>query len=245
MKKINNKTIIYQAKNGAIEFRGDFSHDTIWATQKQIAKLFGVNIRTINEHIKNIYKTCELKEKATIRKFRIVQTEGKRDVEREVNFYNLDLLISVGYRVNSKTATQFRIWATTTLKQHLLKGYTINKKVLLKNYQEFLRVVDDVKLLASKNDNVSKDDVLELIKTFSSTWFNLESYDKQVFPKKGNSKKKIKVEFEKFAQKLYKEVEVLKKELIIKKEATELFAQEKKPGSLQGILGNVFQSVFY
>ncbi|MEA3273551.1 MAG: RhuM family protein [Patescibacteria group bacterium] len=95
---------IYQTKSGAIEFRGDFEQETIWGTQKQIAEVFGANVCTINEHLKNIYKTDELEEKATIRNFRIVQQEGKRSVEREVNFYNLDTILSVGYRVSSKQA---------------------------------------------------------------------------------------------------------------------------------------------
>lgn len=107
-KKTERNLVIYQAKNGAIELRGDFEHENIWATQAQISEAFGVDVRTVNEHIKNIYKTKELDDKATIRKFRIVQKEGKREIEREVMHYNLDMIISVGYRVNSKTATEFR-----------------------------------------------------------------------------------------------------------------------------------------
>src|SRR5688500_18250033 len=96
--------LIYQAKTGAIELRGDYRAETVWATQARIASAFGVDVRTINEHIKNIYKTEELREAPTVRKFRIVQKEGKREVKREVNHYNLDMILSVGYRVNSKTA---------------------------------------------------------------------------------------------------------------------------------------------
>ncbi|HCY26063.1 TPA: hypothetical protein DIC38_00030 [Candidatus Nomurabacteria bacterium] len=103
MKK--NKIIIYQSSSGAIELRGDVKNETIWATQAQIAEAFDVNVRTINEHIKNIFKTDELLEKATIRKFRIVQSEGNRKIERDINHYNLDMILSVGYRVNSKKAT--------------------------------------------------------------------------------------------------------------------------------------------
>ncbi len=106
MKKQNkenkNEIIVFQNKSGAIEFKGDFEKETLWATQMQIADAFDVNIRTVNEHIKNIYKTEELSEKPTIRKFRIVQKEGKREVEREVQRYNLDMLLSAGYHVNSK-----------------------------------------------------------------------------------------------------------------------------------------------
>ncbi len=242
--KLQKELIIYQAKNGAIEFRGDFSYNTIWATQKQIAEVFNVDLRTINEHLRNIYRTGELEEKVTIRKFRTVQKEGKRMVKREINFYNLDAIISVGYRVNSKTATTFRIWATKILREHLTKGYTINKKALKKYYQEFLKAVDNIKLLAEKNDKLSKSDVLELIKAFSSTWFDLTSYDKQNFPQKGRCFISQKFNLEKLSQELYSKVEKLKKELMKKHETTELFAQEKRRNSLQGILGDVMQSVF-
>ncbi len=238
------KLAIYQTKDGAIAFRGDFEHETIWGTQKQIAELFEVNVRTVNEHLKNIYKDGELKEKATIRNFRIVQREGKRMVEREINFYNLDAIISVGYRINSKKATRFRIWATKTLKQHLTKGYTINKKALKRNHQEFLQAVEDIKLLAKDNRKVGADDVLELIKAFSATWFNLESYDKQAFPKSGKKRLAKRYEAEKMAENLQVQVQLLKQDLVKKGEATELFAQEKKPGALAGIVGNVLQSVF-
>ncbi len=134
MKKNTQKgVVIYQAKNGAIEFRGDFTHETLWATQKQIAEAFGVDVRTINEHVKNIFKTKELEEISTIRNFRIVQKEGRREVERDVQHYNLDVILSVGYRANSKTATQFRQWATKTLREHITKGYTINRKQIGKS----------------------------------------------------------------------------------------------------------------
>ena len=146
-KQIKNNIVIYQAKNGAIELRGDFSRETVWATQMQIAEAFSVSISTINEHLRNIYQTKELEKNSTIRNFRIVRKEGKREIEREVNHYNLDAIISVGYRVNSRTATHFRKWATKTLKEHITKGYTINRKVILKNYDQFLKTVTDIQIL--------------------------------------------------------------------------------------------------
>ena len=113
---VQNKVVIYQAKNGAIELRGDATHETIWATQAQIAEVFGVERSVVTKHIKNIYKEQELSQDRTCAKIAQVQTEGGRSVERTVEHYNLDLIISVGYRVNSKTATQFRQWATSTLR---------------------------------------------------------------------------------------------------------------------------------
>lgn len=233
-------TAIYQAKNGAIEFRGDFDQETIWGTQKQIAEVFGVDIRTINEHLKNIYKTEELEERATIRKFRIVQKEGNREVEREVNFYNLDAILSVGYRINSKQATQFRIWATKTLKQHLLHGYTINKKQIGANYEKFMQAVADVKALLPTENKVKTEDILELISAFAGTWFSLDAYDKNILPQKGANKKQVAIT----AEELNHALQELKKDLIKKKEATEIFGQERGKDSVAGIIGTVFQSVF-
>lgn len=115
-----------QSKQDSIEVR--YEDETIWLTQKMMATLFDVTAPTINEHLKNIFASGELDEKATIRKFRIVQTEGTRHVNREVDHYNLDAVISVGYRVNSIRATQFRRWATQVLKQFAIRGYVIDRK---------------------------------------------------------------------------------------------------------------------
>lgn len=144
MKRENQKEkeiIIYQTKSGALELRGDQTNDTLWASQAQIAEVFSVDTRTINEHLKNIYKSKELDEEVTIRKFRIVRKEGSREVVRDVLHYNLDAVISVGYRVNSKTATQFRQWATKTLRQHIVDGYTINSERIGHNYTAFMKAV--------------------------------------------------------------------------------------------------------
>ncbi|RLA63027.1 MAG: cell filamentation protein Fic [Epsilonproteobacteria bacterium] len=111
-------------------------NESVWLPQKRMAELFGVDVTTINEHLKNIYKAHELKENATIGKFPIVQMEGKREVKREVNFYNLDAILSVGYRVNSSQATQFRIWATKVLKEYIIKGFVMDDD-RLKNGQYF------------------------------------------------------------------------------------------------------------
>jgi len=241
MKKEKMSSIaIYQAPNGAIEFRGDYEKETIWGTQRQIAEVFGVDVRTINEHLINIYKTEELKKIATIRKFRIVQKEGKREVEREVSCYNLDAILSVGYRVNSKQATQFRIWATKILKQHLLQGYTINKKRIGENYNTFLKAVTEVKALLPAGNKITTEDVLELINAFAGTWFSLDAYDRHRLPEKGVSKRQSLFT----AAELIEALKELKKDLIKKKEATELFGKEQNKDSVKGIVGNIFQSVF-
>lgn len=119
-------TFELQAKQDSIEVR--YEDETIWLTQKMMATLFDVSVKTISEHLQNIYDEGELERESTIRNFRIVQTEGTRQVNRDVDHYNLDAVISVGYRVNSIRATQFRRWATQVLKQFAIRGYVIDKK---------------------------------------------------------------------------------------------------------------------
>ena len=129
--EIRNSTaefLIFQLEGKEDGVQVVYKDETIWATQKVIAELFDVKVATVNEHLANIFKSGELQEEATIRKFRIVQQEGARNVEREPLFYNLDAIISVGYRVNSVRATQFRQWCTYVLRQFAIRGYVIDKK---------------------------------------------------------------------------------------------------------------------
>ncbi|HLO89739.1 MAG TPA: RhuM family protein [Lentimicrobium sp.] len=117
--------ILYSSPEGNSTVEVYFEEETFWLSQKKMSDLFNVNVKTINEHFKNIYSSNELNENSTIRKFRIVQTEGQRNVEREIEFYNLDAIIAIGYRVNSIEATRFRIWATQTLREYIIKGFII------------------------------------------------------------------------------------------------------------------------
>jgi len=158
--KIENLETIYQGENGALEIRLDGKNETIWANLNQIAVLFCKDKSVISRHIKNIFETKELEERETVAFFATVQMEGEKTVSRNITFYNLDLVLSVGYRVNSKNATKFRQWATKTLKQHIIKGWTINREKIQENYDEFLKVIEDLKgiLPADKklieNDNI-------------------------------------------------------------------------------------------
>jgi hypothetical protein len=126
----NNEIIFYSSPAGNIKIEVFFNDETFWLSQKKMAELFDVDVRTVNEHLQNIYKTNELERAATIRKFRIVQIEGGREVTREVEFYNLDTIIAIGYRVNSYQATQFRIWATKTLREFIIKGFVLDDERL-------------------------------------------------------------------------------------------------------------------
>lgn len=128
--------IFYISPEGAVKVNVLIHEETVWLTQKKMSELFAVSTPAINQHLQNIYESKELREVSTIKKFLIVQNEGSRDVEREVNFYNLDAIISVGYRVNSSEATHFRKWATTVLRNYIIKGFVLDDE-LLKNGTRF------------------------------------------------------------------------------------------------------------
>ena len=127
---VGSEFFLYAAPDGAVKVRVLFRGETAWLTQKALAELFGVKVPAINKHLKNIYESGELGRAATVSKMEIVQTEGDREVIREVDFYNLDAIIAVGYRVNSYQATQFRIWATGTLREFMIKGFVLDDERL-------------------------------------------------------------------------------------------------------------------
>lgn len=157
---IRNSTVeflIFTSQSGDKSIEARFEDETVWLTQKLMGELFDVDVRTINEHLGNIYKSGELSNESTIRKFRIVQKEGKRDVSRTVDFYNLDAIISVGYRVNSVRATQFRQWATSVLRDFAIKGFVIDKKRMENGaflgedyYEKLLEEIREIRLSERK-----------------------------------------------------------------------------------------------
>lgn len=233
---------IYQAKDGAIELRLDKKNETILANINQVAELFGVQKAAISKHLNNIFKEGELKKASTVSILETVQTEGKRKVERKIEFYNLDAIIAVGYRVNSKKATNFRIWATKILKNYLIDGYAINKKHITKNYDKFIEILDGIKVLTAKN-NLKNSDLnpsfaIDLVKGFAETWLSLDAYDKNNLKIEDVTKEQITLS----AKDLKIGIASLKDELIKKNEATEIFAKERSKDALEGIIGNVMQS---
>ena len=145
----NNKRdiLIYQSQNGQIKVEVRFEDETVWLTQQQMAELYQCSRTNVVEHIKHIYEDEELEEQATCRKIRQVQMEGNREVSREFPFYNLDMIISLGYRIKSQTATQFRIWATQRLKEYLVKGFTLNDERLKSGsgYNYFKELLDRIR----------------------------------------------------------------------------------------------------
>lgn len=122
--------IFYSSPDGHVKVDVFYNDETFWLSQKKMAELFGVESHTINYHLKEIFNTQELTESSTTRKIRVVQKEGQRNVSREIDFYNLDAIIAVGYRVNSHQATQFRIWATKTLREFIIKGFVLDDERL-------------------------------------------------------------------------------------------------------------------
>ena len=133
---MESKIIFYQNQDSNVVINVTYFEDNFWLTQRLIAQLFGVEVPAINKHLNNIFEENELDKETTISKMEIVQQEGNRQVKRQVEFYNLDAIIAVGYRVNSKQATQFRIWATKTLKEYIIKGFVLNDE-MLKNGKPF------------------------------------------------------------------------------------------------------------
>lgn len=229
--------IIYHSKDGKAELEVRLNEDTIWLDASRLALLFDVQRPAIVKHIQNIYKSAELKPKSTCSILEHVDKDGRR---RKGKYYNLDLIISVGYRVNSKRATQFRVWATSVLKNHILKGYTINQKRLQeKGLDEFEEAVGLIKrTLHSRilSDNESRG-LLEVITSYSSTWLLLQKYDSSdlVAPKT----KKVKGTFD--YSSCRDAINQLKSELLKKKEASHLFGHERDE-SFQGIIGNIHQT---
>lgn len=233
-----NKIAIYQKKNGAVELRGDLKRETVWASLNQIAELFDTDKSGVSRHINNIFKSGELDKRQTVAKFATVQVEGGRKVNRNIEYFDLDMILAVGYRVNSKKATLFRKWATKVLSSYITEGFAINKKRVIKNYRHFLQTVDDFRKLLPKNENIDNKDILELVKLFASTWFSLDAYDKDNLNVKGYTKKKVALN----TRNLIENLEILKQELISKKEASDLFAKESKKDNLAAIIGNVMQT---
>lgn len=232
-----SELLVYQTKQGKLEFTGDLHKETLWANLQQISSLFERDKSVVSRHIKNIFKEKELDRKSVVALFATTAADGKT---YQVEYFNLDLILSVGYRVNSKTATKFRQWATKTLRQHIIKGYTINTKQLKKNYDEFLQAVDSVKTLLPNGEKLTAENALELIKLFADTWLSLNAFDSSTLPTEGLNKAQVRVR----SEELLKAIAELKTELLNNQATTQLFAQEKQDGSVDGIMGNIFQSVF-
>jgi prophage maintenance system killer protein len=227
--------VIYKAKGGPIiDVR--LQQETVWLSLNQLADLFERDKSVISRHLRNIFEEEELTKDSVVAKYATTAADGKT---YQVEYYNLDAMISVGYRVNSKTATRFRQWATNTLRTHIIDGYTINKARVGQNYKAFMEAVQNVRALLPASNIVSNKDILELISVFADTWFSLNAFDRGEFGTGKPTKIKVALTTEKLAE----HIVVLKRELMEKGEASDMFASERNRGALEGIVGNVMQAL--
>lgn len=173
-----NQVEVFQNEDGSLQLAVQVQQDSIWLSQSQLAELFKTSTDNISLHLKNIYQSGELDEDATTEDYSVVRQEGKRQVKRKLKHYNLDAIISVGYRVNSAQATRFRQWATKTLKQHLLKGYTLNQERLAQNATELDNALQLVKRIAVLPQNSEFGaGLVDIIASYMQTFLWLQQYD--------------------------------------------------------------------
>lgn len=224
--------VIFESGDQSVQVR--LEGETVWLNQMQMAELFGVQKAAISKHLKNIYTSGELTPAATVSKMETVQQEGKRTVYRQVEHYNLDAIISVGYRVSSARATQFRIWATSVLREHLVEGYTLNQHRLAERGIEFEQAVRLLSRTLANQQLVSDEGqaVVEVIADYARSWSLLQGYDEQSLTglsgQQGNMRALN-------LDEVLRAIAQLKAELIAKGEATELFGQLRGDGLASAI----------
>jgi prophage maintenance system killer protein len=237
------EVLVYEAPDGEVRVEVRLDRETVWLTQEQMSRLFGRERSVMAKHLRNVFREGELVSEATCAKFAQVQIEGERTVTREIDHYNLDVIISVGYRVKSSQGTRFRQWATRVLREHLVKGYTFNQTRLAE--RGLLEARQTLDLLARTLQNQALVDgtgraVLELIVGYADTWRLLLEYDENrlalppgVRPSSGV------LDFGRASE----AIAALKRELAARGEATPLFGNPSGE-ALEGILGSIEQTMF-
>lgn len=176
--ELKDKIVIYRTADGQTSIDVKLEQDTVWLSQAQMAELFQTDRTSILRHIKNIYKTGELEEKPTCAFFAQVRTEGQRTVSRQIPYYNLDVIISVGYRVNSMRGTQFRIWANRVLKEYLVKGYAVNRALTEQRYAELRQLVEVLGRTVKTQEALSSQEAVGLVEVVSDYAYALDTLDK-------------------------------------------------------------------
>lgn len=237
------EVVVYQAENGEVRLDVHLDRETVWLTQRQMAEVFETSTDNVSLHLRNIYASAELDEVATTEEFSVVRSEGSRRVKRSIKHYDLDAIISVGYRVNSKRAVTFRQWATRTLREHLVRGYTLNERRLAE--RGLTEACETLDLLARtlRNQALVKDTgsaVLDLISGYADTWHLLLEYDEdRLAVPKGARPSSTALEYDRAVETIIE----FKRELMLRGEATPLFGNLRDDG-LDAILGNVEQTMF-
>ena len=169
--------IIYQTADGETRLDVRMENDSVWLPQAQIAQLFGTDFPAISKHIRNIFQSGELERAATVSKMEMVRQEGKRTVKRRIDTYNLDMILSVGYRVNSKNATQFRIWANKVLKEYLIKGYAVNSQAKIEQLEELKQTVRLLSNVLSAKEG-TKSEAVGLLRVITDYTYDLDTLDR-------------------------------------------------------------------
>ena len=222
---MKNEIVLFEAKDGKVSLPVQLNEETVWLTRMQMAELFGVTPQNITLHLQNVYKTGELERAATSKDFLLVQQEGNRSISRIVNVYNLDAIISVGYRVNSARATQFRIWATKVLKEYLVRGYALNRERLKQLGQA-------VEVMKRVSNSLDTEQVLDVIKTYSSALDLLDGYDHQTIAKPKAKGRSVELSYEECRRFIDG----------MKFSADSALFGNEKDGSFKSALGAVYQS---
>jgi len=230
--------IIYQSNDGQAELEVHLEEETVWLTQAQLVELFDKTKQNISLHIRNIFKEGELAENSVVKEYLTTASDGKK---YKTKYYNLDVIISVGYRVKSQRGTQFRIWATSLLKDHLIKGYTVNERRLAeKGLSEMEQAVALLSRTLKRHELVTDEGkaVLEVVSKYAKSWSLLLKYDEDrlELPQDRHPVKKS-LQYGKAIEAIL----ALKNELMERGEAGDLFGQERGQ-NLQGILGNIEQT---
>ena len=182
MENINDKIIIYQTDDGQTQIDVRLENETVWLTQAQMVELFQTTKQNVSLHVNNVYKECELEEKSTVKEYLTVQNEGKRSVRRMVKYYNLDVIISVGYRVKSQRGTAFRIWARNVLKDYLVKGYAVNERIHKEQIGELRQLVGMLGRTIQNQPLLSNDEtnaLFNVVTDYTYALDTLDSYDYQ------------------------------------------------------------------
>jgi death-on-curing family protein len=238
--QFKGEILIYKAKDGSQQLEVKLEQNTVWLNQKQIAELFDTQRPAITKHLSNIFNSGELTEKSVSS---ILEHTAKDGKTYKTQFYNLDAIISVGYKVNSKSATRFRIWATQTLKDHLVKGYTLNEKRLQQVVQNMHQLEQAVKLIqqSGNTEELSATEakgLLEIITNYTQSFILLNQFDSNSLPDKKLSEN---ITYEIEYGEAVKAIEELKRQLIKKKEASGLFGNERDHG-FESTLNSVVQT---
>ena len=230
---------IYQSPKGDVEVR--VGHDTVWLNQRQMSELFDTSTDNIGLHLKRIYADGELSEAATTEESSVVQPEGRRRVTRKLKFYNLDAIISVGYRVNSKKGVQFRQWATALLREHLARGYTLNRQRFEANARELeaaLRLIRKTAATSALNLDAGRG-LVDVVTRYTYTFLWLQRYDDGLLTAPAGEPGGVLPTLEQARH----AISTLKADLMTRGEAGTLFGVERDD-ALAAILGNLDQSVF-